>query len=109
MIGSLSESAFTMRGSSASSGRLFDTREMASRTSLAATLRSVLSENSSVTRLDPKDEVDEIDFRPATRATAPSTTVVSCWSMVWGDAPSKLVRTVITGRSTSGSSRTSMP
>ena len=109
MIGSLSESALMMRGSSASSGRLLVTREMASRTSLAATLRSVESENSRVTRLDPKDEVDDMDFKPATRATAPSTTVVSCWSIVCGEAPSKVVRTVITGRSTSGSSRTSIP
>ena len=82
---------------------------MASRTSLAATARSVLSVNSSVTRLEPKEDEEEIDFSPLTRATPPSMMRVICWSMVWGAAPSSVVRTVMTGWSVSGNSRTSMP
>jgi len=47
-------------------------RAMASRVSVAATSMSVLSENSSVTRLRPNRELDEMDCTPATRPTAPS-------------------------------------
>ena len=47
--------------------------------------------------------------RPEIRPIAPSMTPVTSRSTVSGAAPSKSVVTVITGRSTSGSSRTSMP
>ena len=57
---SASASALTMRGSSASSGSEFDTRAIASRVSIAATSRSTSSSNSSVTRLRPKLDCDEM-------------------------------------------------
>ena len=50
-----------------------------------------------VTRLRPKDEDDEIDLTPETRATAPSIVSVSSRSTVSAAAPSKVVVTVITG------------
>ncbi len=62
-----------------------------------------------VTRLRPKDDVDEMLATPDTRATAPSITEVSSRSMVSGDAPLNCVVMVITGRSTSGNSRISAP
>src|SRR5690606_5855720 len=49
----------------------------------------------------------EIALTPATRATAPSMTAVSSRSMDSAEAPSYCVVTVMTGRSTSGSSRIS--
>jgi hypothetical protein len=59
------------------------------------------SANSSVTRLRPKRELDEIDRTPATRPTAPSIRLVTSWSTVSGEAPGKSVVTEMTGRSTS--------
>ena len=85
------------------------TRPTASRMSEAATSRSTPSLNSTVTRLRPKDEVEEIDLTPVTRDTAPSSTSVSSRSMVSAAAPVKSAVTVMTGRSTSGSSRISTP
>ena len=102
-------SALTMRGGSAVSGIWLATRPTASRTSEAATLRSTPSLNSMVTRLEPKEEEDEIDLTPETRATAPSIVSVSSRSTVSAAAPSKVVETVTTARSTSGNSRISTP
>ncbi|MNL66084.1 hypothetical protein D3C87_1904990 [compost metagenome] len=76
-----------MRGSSASSGNWLLMRPSASRTSFAATARSALVLNSSVTRLEPNCDEDDIDFRPLMRDTAPSITSVSSWSMVCAEAP----------------------
>ena len=109
ITGSALASALTIRGSSASSGSAFSTRPIESRASDAATLRSVASLNSTVTRLRPCDERAEIASTPEIRPMAPSITPVTSRSMVSGAAPSNSVVTVITGRSTSGSSRTSMP
>lgn len=109
MIGWLSESAFTMRGSSASSGNWPVIRPSASRTSLAAWPISVVSENSSVTRLRPNEEDDEMPLMPCTRETAPSMTEVTSRSIVSGEAPSNSVVTETTGWSTCGSSRISTP
>src|SRR5690606_5298227 len=61
------------------------------------------------TRLRPKEEEDEISSTPATRATEPSIMAVISRSMVSAAALSKRVVTEITGRSTSGNSRTSTP
>src|SRR5690606_30676397 len=60
-------------------------------------------------RLRSKEELDEIDLTPETRATAFSRTCVSCRSIVSAEAPGKLVLMVTTGRSTSGNSRISTP
>lgn len=109
ITGSELASALTMRGLSAVPGIWLEMRLTASRTSEAATSRSTSSLNSMVTRLLPKEEVDEIDLTPETRATAPSIVSVSSRSTVSAAAPSKVVLTVMTGRSTSGSSRISTP
>ena len=87
MTASALASALTMRGGSTSSGSWLVTRPTASRMSEAATSRSTPSLNSTVTRLRPKDEVDEIDLTPETRDTAPSSTAVSSRSMVSAAAP----------------------
>ncbi len=102
-------SALTMRGASAASGRSFWMRATASRMSDAAMSRFASSPNSTVTRLVPKDEDEEMDCTPDTRPAAPSMTVVTSRSMVSGLAPWNWVDTVTTGRSTWGSSRTSTP
>jgi hypothetical protein len=107
--GCASASALTICGVSAPSGRLLAIRATASRVSVAATSMSASSANSSVTRLRPKRELDEIDRTPATRPTAPSIRLVTSWSTVSGEAPGKSVVTEMTGRSTFGSSRTSTP
>ncbi len=86
-IASESASAFTTRGTSTPSGRSFATREIVSRRSVAATSRSASSRNSTVTRLDPNRDEDEIDFTPATRLAAPSITAVTSRSIVSGAAP----------------------
>ena len=104
-----SASALMIRGTSASSGRSLLMRETASRMSDAATSRSAPSPNSTVSRLLPKDELDEMDFTPATRETAPSSKAVSSRSIVSAEAPGKLAEMVMTGRSTFGSSRISTP
>jgi hypothetical protein len=59
----------------------------ASRTSIAADCRSVAVENSTATRLEPYDELDEIDVTPCTRETALSMMAVICASMLSGVAP----------------------
>ena len=81
-------SALTIRGSSASSGSWFTTRPIESRASEAATLRSVASVNSTVTRLCPKDEREEMALTPEMRPMAPSITPVTSRSIVSGAAPS---------------------
>ena len=86
--GSELASALTMRGSSASSGSWFRTRPIESRASEAATLRSVASVNSTVTRLRPDEERDEIPATPEIRPIAPSMTPVTSRSIVSGAAPS---------------------
>jgi hypothetical protein len=55
---------------------------------MAAASSFVLLENSMVTRLEPYEELDEIDDTPCTRDTALSMIAVICASMVWGVAPS---------------------
>ena len=109
MTASALASALTMRGGSTSSGSWLMTRDTASRMSDAATSRLTPSLNSTVTRLLPNDDADEIALTPETRETAPSRTAVSSRSMVSAEAPVKSVLTVMTGRSTSGSSRISTP
>jgi hypothetical protein len=101
-----SESAFTITGSSASAGRRRRTALTASRTSEAAAFMSVESLNSATTRLRPRELDEESETSPGTRATAPSTALVIWLSTASGVAPGKSVRTVMTGRSTLGSSRT---
>ena len=87
MIASESASALTMVGASASSGRLRNA-PIASRRSLAATLRSVESSNWMVTRLWPALLCEEIETTPGVRATAPSMIAVISLSIVSGVAPS---------------------
>src|SRR5690554_1886006 len=98
-----------MTGSSTPSGRLRPVRLSASRTSEVATSRLVPSVNSSVTRLRPVDELDEIEDTPCTRATAPSMIAVTSRSTVSAAAPLNSVDIDNTGCSTLGSSRTSAP
>jgi hypothetical protein len=72
-------------------------------------LRSVLSENSTVTRLRPKVEVDEIEATPETRGDRALDDGRQFAVDRFGRGAGKPVVTVITGRSTSGSSRISAP
>ena len=109
MIGWESASALTTVMSSTPSGSCRSIAATASRTSLAATSRSMSGENSARTRQLFSSLAASMRLTPDTRATAPSSTLVTSASMVSGDAPSKNARTVTTGRSTSGSSRTSTP
>ena len=88
MTASALASALTMRGSSASSGSWFRTRPIESRASEAATLRSVASLNSTVTRLRPNDEREEMSLTPEMRPIAPSMMPVTSRSTVSGAAPS---------------------
>ena len=108
-MGAASASALTMVISSTPSGSRRSIAATASRTSFAATSRSTLARNSARTRILFSSLAELIALMPETRATAPSTTLVTSASMVSGEAPSKKARTVTTGRSTSGSSRTSIP
>ena len=82
-------SALTICGASASSGNSPAIRATASRVSVAAMSRSTSSLNSSVTRLRPKREFDEIARTPDTRPAAPSMRPVISWSTVSGPAPGK--------------------
>ena len=109
MIGCASLSALTTRSCSTRSGRSRCTRLTASRTSLAAVSRSVPGLNSTRIRLLFSSLEDRISRTPVTRAAASSKMEVTSLSIVSGAAPGKLAVTDTTGRSISGSSRTSMP
>ena len=109
MTGDASVSALTTVTSSTPSGNRRVIRATASRTSFAAISRSTPGPNSARIRALFSSLAELSVVTPATRATAPSITLVTSASMVSGEAPSKNARTITTGRSTSGSSRTSMP
>src|SRR6056297_3341958 len=106
-ISSASSSALYTASCSTSSGSSLLTRLTASRTSAAA--RSTSSPGWNSTRMRALfSSLDELMSRtPETRATAPSSRLVTSESIVSGDAPGNCARTLMIGRSTSGSSRTS--
>ena len=108
MISSACSSALKTESLSSASGRSRSIRLMASRTSLAAWSVSMSGRNSMRMR-ELFSSLDELMLMtPATRAAAPSRSRVTSASMVSGEAPGKNALTETTGRSTSGSSRTSI-
>ena len=109
MTGLASASALMTVSCSTASGSCRSMRLTASRTSLAAESRSMSGENTTRMRKLFSSLDERTSFTPATRATAPSTSAVTSTSTVSGDAPGRSPRTVTTGRSMSGSSRTSTP
>ena len=94
---------------STSSGSSLCTRETDSRVSLAASSRLTPGLNSTTIRELPSSLCARIDLTPLTRATAPSSLLVTSVSTVSGEPPGNEADTVIRGLSTSGSSRTSTP
>ncbi len=108
MISSASSSALKTANCSTLSGSWRWTRLIASRTSAAARSTSELGLNTARIRVLPSSLLELTSLTPLTRATAPSRMRVTSASMVSGEAPGKFARTLTTGSSTSGSSRTSM-
>ena len=108
-MGSALSSAFTTRICSTRSGSWRATRDVASRMSAAAESRSTPGLNSTRMREPFSSLCASISRTPETRATAPSRMLVTSASTVSGAAPGKFAVTDTTGRSTSGSSRTSTP
>src|SRR5690606_32444712 len=106
MIGCVSESDFDTEGGSASSGRRRRMRDTRSRTSFAASSRSRLSSNSTVTCAWPSRLAERIVFTPSMPESSPSSTCVMRVSMTSADAPGYDDCTCTTGGTTSGCSRT---
>ncbi len=97
---------FICSTSSGSSRRIWLT---ASRTSAATTSKSTPGRNSIEIRALFSSLDERMDSTPETRAAAPSNILVTSASTVSGAPPGKVALTPTTGRSTSGSSRTSTP
>ena len=107
MMGCASASALTTASCSTSGGKLRCAWLTASRTSAAAVSKSTSGKNSIWVRKLFSSLPERMFLIPDTRATAPSIMLVTCASMVSGDAPGRTPRTDTTGISTSGNSRTS--
>jgi hypothetical protein len=88
MMASELSSALTIATSSTWSGRRRSTLPIASRRSLAATLMSTESSNSTTMRALPASLEEEIDATPGMRAAALSSSLVTWVSTVSGVAPS---------------------
>ena len=102
MIGSSSGFDLLTIGGSMPRGRRFIACEILLWTSCIATSMSRSSSSSIVMPAEPWREVEVTSFTPSTEVTVSSRMSTTSVSMISGDAPSQVMETLTTGKSTSG-------